>query len=63
MEDLNKLMKNKLQYLTEEQHNELLKVLPKLKYLLMEHLVPGKQIQNISNEKKMINKYFQYHIK
>ena len=39
--DLNKVMKNEFRHLIEEQCNELLKLLQKLKSCLMEHLVPG----------------------
>ena len=50
---LNKVMKNKCENLIEEQHNKLLKLLQNLKSCLMEHLIPGKQIQYIFNLKKL----------
>ena len=37
------------QHLTEKQSNELIKLLQKFEELLMEYLVPGKQIQLVSN--------------
>ena len=43
--DLNKVMENQCQYLTEVQRNELLKLLQKSNSFSMEHLAPGQQIQ------------------
>ena len=48
-EDLNKVMENQYQHLTEVQCNELLKLLQKTKSFLMENLAPGKQIQYTLN--------------
>ena len=48
-EDLNKVMKNQCQHLTEAKCNELLKLLQNSKIFLTEKLAPGKQIQYTSN--------------
>ena len=44
-------MKNQYHNLTEERRNELLKFWKKLRSCLMEHLVPGKQINYIPDKK------------
>ena len=41
-EDLHKVMETQCQHLTMTQCNDLLKLIQKFEYFLMEHLVPGK---------------------
>ena len=55
--DLDKVMKNKCQHLTETQRNELLKLLQKLKSCSIEYLVTGKvsSIIRIKNDVELIS--------
>ena len=52
-EYFNKFMKNQFQHLTEAQHNELLKLLIKLKGCSMEHLAPGNRSSILQIKKRM----------